>query len=66
MCEKSLNNFPQIVSIDLRYKNIAGLDWPCKPRPGPLAYNDSTHDLPEFDRYSRKNIYCILQKNFYF
>lgn len=53
MCIRSLNNHPEIQCHELRYKNLEALDWPCKPRPLPLAYNDSTHDLPGFDIFTR-------------
>lgn len=56
MCRRSLNNLPIVDSIAMLQRNAGGLDWPCKPRPIPLAYNDSTHDLPEFHRYSHYNI----------
>lgn len=37
-----------LVSIFLHFLS----DWQCKPRLKPLAFNDSTHDLPGFDIYS--------------
>lgn len=48
-CRQSLNTYPLLSFLECRFKNRQDLDWPCKPRPMPLAYNDSTHDLPGFD-----------------
>lgn len=52
---------------EVRYKNVQGLDWPCTPRPKPLAINDSTHDLPRFDEFSCKYLSncadCVHQIN---
>lgn len=53
MCDKALNNRPLINVDRIRHKNSMSLDWSCMPRPSPLAYNDSTHDLPGFNHYSR-------------
>lgn len=49
ICGKSLNTYPLLSFTERRFKNDQDLDWPCKPRKMPLAYNDSTHDLPGFD-----------------
>lgn len=54
MCKRTLNNNPQIETLEMRFKNVMGLDWPCKPRPKPLAVNDSTHDLPNFCDFNCK------------
>lgn len=48
-CRQSLNTYPLLSHAVRRFKNDQDIDWPCKPRPMPLAYNDSTHDLPGFD-----------------
>lgn len=56
MCQRSLNNMPYVCGVASPSRNAGGLDWPCRPRPVPLAYNDSTHDLPEFHQYSSYNI----------
>lgn len=55
-CVRTHNNLPRIESASLKYRNIEELDWACKPRPVPMAFNDSTHDLPEFHKYSYANI----------
>lgn len=55
MCQRSLNNRPQIEVSEIYMKNEHGLDWSCFPRPKPLAINDSTHDLPNFNKYTCKD-----------
>lgn len=51
ICQRTFNNQP--IKIERRKTNISieELDWSCKPRTTPLAYNDSTHDMPGFDVY---------------
>lgn len=72
ICRRTLNNNPRIHTAEVRYKNIQGLDWSCTPRPKPLAINDSTHDLPNFNRFKCKQfIYtntemCANQFFFFF
>lgn len=41
MCQRSLNNMPYVHDVMMPQRNAGGLDWPCRPRPVPLAYNDS-------------------------
>lgn len=50
-CDRIFNNDP--VKIECQQRNFSAeeLDWYCKPRTIPLAYNDSTHDMPGFDVY---------------
>lgn len=56
-CQRVLNyGLPMVKCIMERRRNAEGLDWPCKPRSMPLAYNNSTHDLPEFYDHSDLNI----------
>lgn len=47
------NAFQPSITIEHKIpsKSVEELDWPCKPRAKPLAYNDSTHDMPDFDEY---------------
>lgn len=56
LCKRSMSNLANVNCIMKPQPNAGGLDWPCKPRPVPLAYNDSTHDLPDFHRFSNYNI----------
>lgn len=63
MCRRTLNNNPQIETSEMRFKNVMGLDWSCTPRPKPLAINDSTHDLPNFNDFSCK--FSILEQSFH-
>lgn len=54
ICRDSCNNNPSAES-QISKKSIEQLDWDCKPRAKPLAYNDSTHDMPGFDSYNHTN-----------
>lgn len=54
LCHKSLNKYPLLHKYHERYPNVNGMDWPCVPRIRPSAFADSTHDLPGFNRFSRK------------
>lgn len=54
ICHRTLNCNPQIEALETRYKNAQELDWSCTPRPKPLAINDSTHDLPNFNSFTCK------------
>lgn len=49
--KRSLNNNLTEVKHKVPSKSTEELDWACKPRTMPLAYNDSTHDMPGFDEY---------------
>lgn len=51
ICNRTSNNCPTKVERRKINISIEELDWPCKPRTIPLAYNDSTHDMPGFDVY---------------
>lgn len=50
-CDRLLNNNPTKTELTAPSKSAEELDWSCKPRAKPLAYNDSTHDMPNFDDY---------------
>lgn len=39
---------PLIKKDEIIYKNLEKYDWPCKPRIKPMALEDSTHDLPQY------------------
>lgn len=56
LCRRALSKSLAIDCVLAPNRNVANLDWACKPRTAPLAYNDSTHDLPEFHRFSDQNI----------
>lgn len=45
---RTFNRNPMACENQQKHRNIEGLDWSCMPRTQPLAYNDSTHDLPGF------------------
>lgn len=66
MCQRTLNKNPQIQITEMRYQNVQGLDWPCTPRPKPLAINDSTHDLPNFNEFTCKFFAMPELTEFYF
>lgn len=51
-CNKSLNRYPMAIKYEAINKSIEELDWDCRPRSKPLAYNDSTHDMPGFNSYN--------------
>lgn len=53
--DRSFNRNPIKIEYEVPSKNAEELDWSCKPRAKPLAYNDSTHDMPGFDRYVTGN-----------
>lgn len=54
--QNSCNNIqPTKIEHKISSKSAEALDWPCKPRAKPLAYNDSTHDMPDFDQYDNAN-----------
>ncbi|CAD7081238.1 unnamed protein product [Hermetia illucens] len=36
------------VTVERIDSNTSEFDWPCKPRVKPMAFTDSTHDLPGF------------------
>lgn len=50
-CNRSFNRNPTRIECKVPSKSTEELDWSCKPRTKPLAYNDSTHDMPGFDEY---------------
>lgn len=50
-CNRSFNRNPTKIELKVPSKSAEELDWSCKPRAKPLAYNDSTHDMPGFDEY---------------
>lgn len=54
-CNRSLNRNPIKFEVRIPSQNEEALDWPCKPRAKPLAFNDSTHDMPDFDAFSNGN-----------
>lgn len=54
-CIRSFNMNPTKISLQVPSKSTEELDWSCKPRLKPLAYNDSTHDMPGFDDYVNGN-----------
>lgn len=63
VCRQTQNKAPIITIYHerMRYMNN-NLDWPCVPRTRPMAFVDSTHDLPGFERFSRTN-YTVLVEN---
>lgn len=63
VCSESLNKYPILHKYSERYSNAIGMDWPCVPRIRPSAFADSTHDLPGFNRFSRKLILSKLKHN---
>lgn len=54
-CDRSFNRNPMKIEYKVPSKSAEELDWSCKPRAKPLAYNDSTHDMPGFDEYVNGN-----------
>lgn len=54
ICQATLNKRPLHNAYYQKYSNNQNLDWPCVPRSRPIAFADSTHDLPGFNRFSRK------------
>lgn len=50
-CNRLQNRNPIKTEFKVPSKSAEELDWSCKPRAKPLAYNDSTHDMPGFDEY---------------
>lgn len=56
VCRRTLNKRPSMASYERRYGNALSLDWPCVPRSRPVAFTNSSHDLPGFHRFSRT--YC--------
>lgn len=49
ICQKQLNNDPKLFLNESSIKNIEELDWPCTPRKKPLAFVESSHDMPGFN-----------------
>lgn len=54
-CDRTFNMNPTKCERKVPSKSAEELDWSCKPRAKPLAYNDSTHDMPGFDEYVNGN-----------
>lgn len=54
VCRRTLNKRPSLATYQRRYENVLGLDWPCVPRTRPVAFTNSSHDLPGFHRFSRE------------
>lgn len=48
ICQKQLNNNPKLFLNETSIKNMEELDWPCTPRKKPLAFVESSHDMPGF------------------
>lgn len=62
VCRRTLNKRPSLATYERRYNNALGLDWPCVPRSRPVAFTNSSHDLPGFHRFSREYIgsHCVI------
>lgn len=48
ICRHTLKTYPTVNISYPNTQNNKNIDWKCCPRPTPLVYNDSTHDLPGF------------------
>lgn len=48
ICQKQLNNHPKLHLNVSSSRNVEELDWPCTPRKKPLAFVESSHDMPGF------------------
>lgn len=51
-CNRLSNNNPHTTKLEVEDPNVEEMDWECRPRSQPLAYNDSTHDMPGFNTYA--------------
>lgn len=55
LCRRGANRRPSLTTYQLRFTMSAqGLDWPCMPRVRRIAFTNSSHDLPGFNRFSRE------------
>lgn len=50
-CNRQHNRNPLGHGVELQDHCLEEFDWECRPRLRPLAYNDSTHDMPGFNGY---------------
>lgn len=51
-CNRLSNRNPRTIKLEVEDANVEEMDWECRPRSKPLAYNDSTHDMPGFNSYA--------------